>query len=91
MMVQYESRIGLGDHVRDTITRIEGVVTCVVFWQYGCIRCNVQPTKLVDGKVVEQLTLDEPQLEIIRRSGEEPPKAKHGPRASVTRAPGVKR
>ena len=91
MKNKFECRIGLGDRVRDSITGLEGVVTCVAFWRYGCIRINVQPSTLVDGKVIEQIGFDEPQLEIVRRAEEAPAKPTHGPRPPLTRTASVKR
>lgn len=57
--------IQLGDVAKDTITGFCGVVVCETKWLHGCRRFTVQPRELHDGKIVEAMTFDEPQLELI--------------------------
>ncbi len=58
--------VKLGNKVRDSITGFEGVVVARTEWLYGCTRCGVAPTKLHDGKPVEDQWFDEQRLEVLR-------------------------
>lgn len=58
-------RIELGDEARDTITGFRGVVVADTKWLHGCRRLTLQPRTLHEGKPVEPLSFDEPQLELI--------------------------
>lgn len=58
--------IELGDHVRDTVTRLEGTVTAVHQYVTGCARVSIQPPA-VDGKVPDQYGADVLTVEIIQR------------------------
>jgi hypothetical protein len=65
--MKMETRIGLGDLVKDRITGFEGIVTALTFYQYGCVRALVQPQGMgKDGKPIEPQVFDDPQLKIIR-------------------------
>lgn len=57
--------INLGDTARDVITGFAGVVICEANWLHGCRRLTLQPRELKDGKPVDYLTFDEPQLERV--------------------------
>lgn len=59
------SEIKLGDLVRDRMTGFEGVVVCVSQWLYGCRRITVQPKELREGKVVDNVSFDEMQVEVV--------------------------
>lgn len=58
----------LGDIVKDNITGFEGVAVSVTQWLAGCRRIGVQPRELRDGKPIEALSFDEPQLTIVERA-----------------------
>ena len=58
-------RIELGDEVRDTITGFQGVVIGDTKWLHGCRRLTIQPKELKDGKPIDSLTFDEPQLVLV--------------------------
>lgn len=60
-----DRKFALGTKVRDTITSVEGVIVAVTDWMYGCRRYTIQPTALHDGKPLEMLSFDEPQLEAL--------------------------
>jgi len=47
------------------ITGFEGVITSRVEFLTGCNRYALQPTELVDGKIVESVYFDEDQINII--------------------------
>lgn len=64
-----ESKITLGDRVRDPITKFEGIATCLTVWLHGCVRVGVQPEEInKEGKVPEALYFDEPQLVIVKKA-----------------------
>lgn len=58
--------INLGDEAKDTVTGFAGIVVGITEWLHGCRRLIVQPTKLHDGKPIEAISFDEPQLELVR-------------------------
>lgn len=58
-------RIELGDVVVDTITGFTGVVIGDTKWLHGCRRLSVQPRELKDGKPIDFITIDEPQLRLV--------------------------
>lgn len=61
------NEIVLGDTVKDAVTGMTGVVSCVTFWINGCVRIGVQPTALnKDGLPTDIQTLDIEQLLLIR-------------------------
>lgn len=63
-----DNEIRLGDRVRDRITGFQGIVVGITAYLYMCNRPIVQPEGLTpDGKQIESLSFDEPQLEIIER------------------------
>lgn len=80
--------VQLGDVVRDSITTFEGVAIGITDWLNGCRRIIVQPRALHEGKPVEAINFDEPQLIMVTpvarpvmavRTG--------GPRPAPTRRP----
>jgi len=60
--------IKLGDKVKDTITDFEGTVISKVIHLNGCIRYEVKPKKLKDGKTIESEWIDEGQLIVIEEA-----------------------
>jgi len=63
--------INLGDKVKDRITGLEGIAIAKVIYLNGCVRYEVKPKGLKDGKTIESEWIDEQQL--IEKS-----KAKNG-------------
>ena len=55
-----------GDKVKDSISGLEGIITCVAIYLNGCIRYNVQPVLDPNGHYRESEMLDEQQLTIIK-------------------------
>lgn len=66
--VTYNSKIKLGDTVRDIITNFEGIAYGVTFWLYGCARFAVKSKDLHEGKPIEMEWFDEAQLEIVAKT-----------------------
>lgn len=60
------SEINLGDIAKDTITGFEGVVIGDTKWLHGCRRLTIQPRELKDGKPVEAMSFDEPQMVLVQ-------------------------
>lgn len=59
--------IDLGDTARDSITGFEGVVVGVYKWIHGCERLTLQPRELKDGKPIETVMFDRPQLVLVSK------------------------
>lgn len=88
--------IELGSKCRDKLTGFAGIAVARTQWLYGCERYTIQPEKLdKDGKVLDTVTFDEPQLEVVgapsakaqRKAASEP----GGPRPAPSRSPDPKR
>lgn len=62
------TRIELGDIVRDSVTGFEGSVESVTTWRFGCRRIQVKPMKLKDGSPIEAVVFDEPALHVLKRA-----------------------
>lgn len=60
--------INLGDRVKDPITKFQGVVVCITYWIYGCIRIGVQQEKVDKDKKLPDIShFDYPQLKLIKK------------------------
>lgn len=57
--------IGLGDIAIDTLTGFKGVVVAITKWLHGCERITIQPQTLHDGKTIDPISFDEPQIEVV--------------------------
>ena len=75
--------IELGDRVKDKISGVRGVAIGVTFWLHGCKRWVIQPEESKEGKPAETITVDDPQLAVLKKAvftgtpSETPPR--HGP------------
>jgi hypothetical protein len=69
-------RVEIGDRVKDSITGMEGIAVARCEWLYGCVRVSVQAEALYEGKAVEYVTFDEPQLVVVKRQAAGTPKEK---------------
>jgi len=54
--------VALGEVVKDSITGFKGKATGRYVYLNGCIRIEVTPMKLKDGKLMDTVTFDEQQL-----------------------------
>lgn len=85
--------VELGDVVQDNITGFKGVAVSVTQWIHGCRRIGIQPMEMHDGKPIEALSFDEPQLLIIQKdttfSAKRQPVPTGGPRPEPQRQPDV--
>jgi hypothetical protein len=57
--------IELGQKVKCKVTGFEGTVVTRAEYLHGCARLGVQPPVGKDGKVPDEMTVDEPQLEVV--------------------------
>jgi len=57
----------LGDEVRDEVTGFHGVAIARTEWLHGCVRITVQPKVDKNGKFIEPVTFDEPQLIVLKK------------------------
>jgi len=57
--------IQLGDKVRDIVTGFQGVADCKMEFLNGCVRWQVQPQGLFEGKVKEAHVFDQQQLALV--------------------------
>lgn len=63
-----KSRINLGDRVKDRITGFEGIAIANTRWLRQCDRFLVQPETLHEGKPIEAVSFDEPDLVLVEKS-----------------------
>jgi hypothetical protein len=62
------SKFDFGDKVRDIVNGYQGIVTARHEYLNGCVRYHVDPGKVEkDGKSPEGATIDEGQLELVKR------------------------
>lgn len=54
--------VKLGDKVKDTVTGFKGIATGRYTFLNGCIRIEVTPEELKDGKPIEHVVFDEQRL-----------------------------
>jgi len=59
--------IELGDRAKDAITGFEGIVVARAEWLNGCDRFIIQPEQLKDGKLIDSLWFDGPQLRLVKK------------------------
>lgn len=64
-------KIENGQEVRDTITGFTGIVVATTEWLNGCRRITVQSPELKDGRPVDTVTFDEPQLKLVTHTAYE--------------------
>lgn len=58
--------IKLGSKIRDNITGLEGVATARATYLYGCVRIELTPDKLDNGKIMDSYFLDEQRCEVLK-------------------------
>jgi hypothetical protein len=73
----------LGEMVSDTLTDFRGIVVGRAEFLYGCVRLQVQPNGLKDGKPAEEAWLDEDRVRV-----ETPQEAIAAPASAETRRGG---
>lgn len=77
-------KFDLGDTLRDTVTKFEGVAMARTQWFNGCLRYQLQPPKLKDGKMLDQEVFDEQQLVLVKAAKKpEAKKLTGGPQKDV--------
>lgn len=78
--------INLGDEAKDGITGFSGIVVGITNWLHGCRRIVIQPTELREGKPIDAISFDEPQVVLVRAKAAPAQLSKTGgPRPEPTR------
>lgn len=62
------AKIKLGDEVLHKITKFKGIAVCRMTYLSGCDRIVIQPEVDKDGKVPDNFTFDEPEIEIVKKN-----------------------
>jgi heat shock protein HspQ len=62
-----DSRIQIGDRVRDKITKLEGIVVAVGFYATGSAEARIQQEGLKDSQPIEPIHIEFPQLDVIEK------------------------
>ncbi len=89
--------IELGDRVKDKISGLKGIVVGISTYLYGCRRVSFQPEEAKNGKPADWVTVDEPQLDIVKKGAiagrmiVDEEARPHGPRPSIERRMDVSR
>jgi hypothetical protein len=77
--------IKLGDVAADTISGFEGVVVSKTEWLNGCVRLQLAPRKLHEGKPIEGHVFDIEQLVLVTDNQKTKAAAGGGDRPNPTR------
>lgn len=68
--------VQLGDKAKDTLTGFEGIVSGVFVFANGCVRVEITPKALKDGKPIDPAVFDEqrllPKASKAERGGDRP-------------------
>lgn len=67
MKITFETQEGMdyGSTVEDRISGFKGTITAFFVYMYGCVRINVESSKLKDGVPITRI-FDEPQLKLVK-------------------------
>lgn len=71
-------KFNLGDSAKDIVTGFSGICIARYEWLNGCVRYELQPAKLKDGKPAEPQTFDQGQLALVKRAAVSLPPADTG-------------
>jgi len=63
-----EKEVKLGEVYTDKITGLKGVAIARIEYLNGCVRVELQPKQVKDGKPVESTWVDEQQLKNVKSS-----------------------
>ena len=62
-----ETKVQLGDRVKDSITGFKGIAVAITEWLHACRRITIQPETVdKESKIPDSHTFDEPQLNILK-------------------------
>lgn len=78
-----EFKFELGVEAKDVITGFSGVIISWLQWIHGCNVYGLKPRELKDGKPIETMQFDEPQLELIAKDVIKPSRKTGGPERTV--------
>jgi hypothetical protein len=63
-----DKTVELGDRVKDPVSGLIGIATCIATWLHGCVRVVVQPEKLHEGKPIADVAFDQTQLVVVKKA-----------------------
>lgn len=72
-------KIELGSKVKDKITGFTGIVIHRTQWLHNCNTYGLKPQELKDGKPIDVVCFDEPQLEVVEEEVIEKKRKTGGP------------
>jgi len=78
-------KIELGDIAEDTITGLTGVAVAEAKFLHGCRRIALQSRELKDGKPIDAIYFDEPQLKLVSKRAAPSTSHTGGPQPAPTR------
>ena len=84
-------KFNLGDHAKDIVTGFSGICVARYEWLNGCIRYELQPSKLKDGLPVEAKVFDQGQLKLVKAAAVTIEPAHTGGPMPTPRLPGAPR
>ncbi len=61
-------QIEIGDIAKDTVTGFEGTVISRTEWLNGCVRLQLKPQGIHEGKTIESEAFDIEQLVLVKRA-----------------------
>lgn len=61
------TKVELGDEVIDTVSGFKGIAFSRTEYLHGCSRITIAPKVKKDGTVPDSLSVDEPQLRVLKK------------------------
>lgn len=77
--------VELGDVAKDRITGFKGVVISITKWMNGCVRLQLQPQELREGKPIETQSFDVEQIVLVKSAKPALASPTGGPKPQPTR------
>ncbi len=79
------NRIELGDRIKCKFTGFKGIAFGRCIYLYGCEQILVKPEKISkEGKPIESVWIDEPQIELVVAKGRKRAAPRHGPATEIS-------
>lgn len=74
----------LGDIARDSITGFSGVIIGIHHWLNGCTTITIKSREMKDGKPLDSVAFDEPQVELVEEKDHKSEPNRGGPHGDPT-------
>jgi len=81
-----DTRIKMGDRIKDSISGFKGIATSKTEWLNGCKRWLISPEELHDGKPIEAQWFDAEQVALVKSLGPRNAKPSGGNKPAPKRA-----